>query len=81
MNRYPGAEHIIRITIEAVFSNCPRYIHKMQLVEESQFVPTGDGRTGRFRRGNSWRGGRCLPDEDKKHAGTDTDLNNSLNKD
>jgi hypothetical protein len=26
-----------------VFPNCPRYIHRMQLVERSRFVPAVDG--------------------------------------
>ncbi len=36
---YPEAEFIVRVTTREVFPNCPRYIHKMQLVERSRFVP------------------------------------------
>jgi predicted pyridoxine 5'-phosphate oxidase superfamily flavin-nucleotide-binding protein len=36
---YPEAECIIRVQVREVFPNCPRYIHKMQLVERSRFVP------------------------------------------
>jgi len=36
---YPGAQLIVRVTPEAVFPNCPRYIHKMMLVEHSVYVP------------------------------------------
>jgi predicted pyridoxine 5'-phosphate oxidase superfamily flavin-nucleotide-binding protein len=39
---YPGAQLIIRVHAERIFPNCPRYIHKMQLVEYSVYVPTGD---------------------------------------
>lgn len=36
---FPEAQFIVRVTVGQVFPNCPRYIHKMQLVERSQFVP------------------------------------------
>ena len=36
---FPGAQIIMRVAVEAVFPNCPRYIHKRTLVERSEFVP------------------------------------------
>jgi predicted pyridoxine 5'-phosphate oxidase superfamily flavin-nucleotide-binding protein len=30
-----GAQLVVRVQAEAIFPNCPRYIHKMQLVEAS----------------------------------------------
>lgn len=36
---FPGAVFIVRLTAERIFPNCPRYIHKMQLVEESVYAP------------------------------------------
>lgn len=36
---YPGSVFIIRVTAESIFPNCPRYIHKMQLVEHSVYAP------------------------------------------
>jgi uncharacterized protein len=36
---YPEAQLIVRVRATEVFPNCPRYIHKMQFVEESKFVP------------------------------------------
>ena len=36
---YPGSVFIIRVTAEKIFPNCPRYIHKMQLVEHSVYAP------------------------------------------
>ena len=39
MAEYPEAQFIVRVSIQEVFPNCPRYIHKMQLVERSHFVP------------------------------------------
>jgi hypothetical protein len=29
----------VRLTAERIFPNCPRYIHKMTLVEESVYSP------------------------------------------
>ena len=39
MADYPEALMIIRVRAEEVFPNCPRYIHRMELVERSEFVP------------------------------------------
>jgi uncharacterized protein len=39
MAEYPEAQFIVRVRAREVFPNCPRYIHKYQLVERSQFVP------------------------------------------
>ena len=36
---YPEAQFIVRVQATEVFPNCPRYIHKLQLVERSRFVP------------------------------------------
>jgi predicted pyridoxine 5'-phosphate oxidase superfamily flavin-nucleotide-binding protein len=36
---YPEAQFIVRVRAREVFPNCPRYIHKYQLVERSVFVP------------------------------------------
>jgi predicted pyridoxine 5'-phosphate oxidase superfamily flavin-nucleotide-binding protein len=37
--QFPGAVFIVRMNAERIFPNCPRYIHKMQLVEESVYAP------------------------------------------
>lgn len=39
MAEYPEAQFIVRVQAREVFPNCPRYIHKMKLVERSRFVP------------------------------------------
>ena len=39
MAAYPYAQFIVRVTVREVFPNCPRYIHRYQLVERSKFVP------------------------------------------
>ena len=36
---YPEAQFVARVAVRQVFPNCPRYIHKMTLVERSKFVP------------------------------------------
>lgn len=39
---FPGSVFIIRVTASTIFPNCPRYIHKMQLVEYSTYAPRPD---------------------------------------
>jgi predicted pyridoxine 5'-phosphate oxidase superfamily flavin-nucleotide-binding protein len=39
MREYPEAQFIVRVRAREVFANCPRYIHKMKLVQRSRFVP------------------------------------------
>ena len=40
---YPGAQFVVRVRATQVFPNCPRYIHRMTLVERSRFVPDAAG--------------------------------------
>ncbi len=35
----PGAKLIIRVRAERIFPNCPRYIHRMAMVERSVYAP------------------------------------------
>lgn len=37
---FPGAEAVVRVDLERVFPNCPRYIHRMKLLEYSVYAPT-----------------------------------------
>ena len=39
---YPHAQGIVRVRASEVFPNCPRYIHKLVLVERSRFTPRAD---------------------------------------
>jgi predicted pyridoxine 5'-phosphate oxidase superfamily flavin-nucleotide-binding protein len=39
MAEYPEAQFIVRVSAREVFPNCPRYIHRYQLVQRSTFVP------------------------------------------
>jgi hypothetical protein len=45
MAEYPEAQFIVRVRAGEVFPNCPRYIHKYQLVERSRFVPHAECET------------------------------------
>jgi hypothetical protein len=80
LKRYPGAELIIRINIRNVFSNCPRYIHKMEMVEESSFLP--DGRhtapVAEWKRLAEFAD--VLPEKDTHASGEETDLDKAFNR-
>ncbi len=41
---YPGALAVVQVRATEIFGNCPRYIHKMELVAHSAYVPCA-GRT------------------------------------
>ena len=36
---FQGAQLVVRVRAERIFPNCPRYIHRMQVVEQSPYVP------------------------------------------
>jgi uncharacterized protein len=36
---YPGAEFLVRVAVEAIWVNCPRYIHPHQKLAQSKYVP------------------------------------------
>ena len=36
---WPGAQAIVRVRAEYIFPNCPRYIHRMQMLEASPYLP------------------------------------------
>jgi uncharacterized protein len=42
---YPEAQVIVRVQVREVFPNCPRYIHRYQLVERSEYVPHAECET------------------------------------
>ena len=42
---WPEAQLVVRVRATEVFPNCPRYIHRMELVERSRFVPRSDCET------------------------------------
>jgi hypothetical protein len=48
---YPEAQFVVRVRATQVFPNCPRYIHRMALVERSSYVP----RAGRATPVPAWK--------------------------
>ena len=42
LHTWPGAQLVVRLEVAQVFPNCPRYIHRMEVVEPSPFVPRAD---------------------------------------
>lgn len=41
LETWPGAQLVVRVAVTEVFPNCPRYLHRMDRVERSPFVPRG----------------------------------------
>ncbi len=39
LDAFEGAQLVVRVRVERIFPNCPRYIHRMQLVEHSVYAP------------------------------------------
>jgi hypothetical protein len=42
LGEWERAQFVVRVHVTEVFPNCPRYIHRMQLVERSEFVPRAE---------------------------------------
>jgi hypothetical protein len=42
LSEYPGAQLLVRVVAEHIFPNCPRYIHKLHLIEHSIYAPKHD---------------------------------------
>ena len=43
LESFPGAQLVVKVAIEKVWQNCPRYVHRMQLTEASPYLPAEDG--------------------------------------
>jgi hypothetical protein len=71
LDQYAGAQFIVRVRATQVFPNCPRYIHRMALVERSRFVPHDDRETPT----PDWKrsGWACdvLPETDRPDSASD----------
>ncbi len=39
LSEFAGAQLMVRVRARAIFPNCPRYIHQMQLIQESVYAP------------------------------------------
>jgi len=68
---FPGSVFIVRVAAERIFPNCPRYIHRMQLVEHSAYSP----RAGYTPPVPAWKGfdvfRDALPARDRDDSGRD----------
>jgi uncharacterized protein len=42
LEEFPGAQFVVRVRATEIFPNCPRYIHRLELVERSRFVPKAE---------------------------------------
>jgi predicted pyridoxine 5'-phosphate oxidase superfamily flavin-nucleotide-binding protein len=42
---YPEAQLVVRVRATDILPNCSRYVHRLELVERSRFVPHGDVET------------------------------------
>lgn len=42
LETFVGAQLVVRVKAERIFPNCPRYIHRMQLLEHSVYAPRPD---------------------------------------
>ncbi len=40
---FPGAQMVARIHVSETWPNCPRYVHRMQKIETSRYVPDQNG--------------------------------------
>ena len=40
LTEYHEAQFIVRVRVESVFVNCPRYVHRFEKLESSRFVPS-----------------------------------------
>ncbi len=63
---YPEAQLVVRVRAREVFPNCPRYIHKYQLVERSAHVPHADCETPAAEWKRSERFADVLPARDRE---------------
>lgn len=81
LENWPEAELIVRVKLRELFPNCPRYIHKMTLVEESAFVPKAHCETP----APAWKSlevvADVLPPRDAHLAGHEQDAAAALNRD
>jgi len=39
LDRFPGAELVVRVELSELWQNCPRYIHRYQKTQASRYVP------------------------------------------
>jgi hypothetical protein len=45
IGEYKEVKFMVRVKVDAAWINCPRYVHRMQKVKESRYVPREDSQT------------------------------------
>ena len=45
LGSYKEAELVIKVTVDKIFQNCPRYIHRYQRMSQSPYVPREEQNT------------------------------------
>jgi hypothetical protein len=58
LERWPEADLVVEVAIDAVFPNCPRYIHTFERRETSPYVPRAGCETPR----PAWKDSRSFRD-------------------
>ncbi|WP_417541472.1 pyridoxamine 5'-phosphate oxidase family protein [Methylophaga thalassica] len=80
LQEFHEAELVVRVKVEQIFPNCPRYIHKMKMVEKSKFVPNKACKTPE----PDWKRleavADVLPEKDKHLAGNEQDRFKAINR-
>lgn len=71
---YPEAQFVVRVRARAVYPNCPRYIHRYELVRRSRFVPRRDCLTPVPEWKRSEWAVDALPEQDPARAPGDRDV-------
>jgi predicted pyridoxine 5'-phosphate oxidase superfamily flavin-nucleotide-binding protein len=68
---FVGAQLIVRVRAEAIFPNCPRYVHRMLMIKQSCYAPRENYTppVPGWKRDPEFRG--VLPSGDRAQAGTD----------
>lgn len=81
LSHWEEAALVIRVKVRETFPNCPRYIHKMEMVEESNFVPKPACETP----DPDWKKlavvADVLPEKDKHLASDSEDILGAINRD
>lgn len=65
---YKEAELVVKVTVDKIFQNCPRYIHRYQRLSQSRYIPKDDVDTPMA----TWKRidiiQDVIPDKDQKKA-------------
>jgi hypothetical protein len=80
LSHWPESLVVVRVKVRETFPNCPRYIHKMALVEESRFVPKANCETPPAKWKKLGMVADVLAAQDAHLAGDDTDVLGSINR-